>query len=264
MKYKIFVCSSSGIEFISHSSSIKAIPLELKPSNIEKYYESDINSDLFYSRARLDKKMNLIVNKRSTSDIKNIISQYENEETNIYILLSGFYNEDDKNALSSDKVFVYQYNLYGYTLAKMAISLEKSIKRKADYIYADMNYIKDNTFVFYTNPKVDKEYFYNTNTKNEIINNLSNSLHSYIDQGKYNIKVTNTTYNEYLNKLLNENKESHFFIEYTSSNSLYIKYYLELLQNSFPDTSIDLIQISPSFSSLLNENAIGVGYIKKE
>ncbi len=264
MKYKIFVCSSSGIEYISHSPLIRSIPLELKPSNIESYYENDLDFNLFYARAHLDKKMNLVVKKRTVEDIKNIILPYKNDETNIYILLSGFYNDDDCKELSSDKLFVFRYNLYGYTLAHMALMLEKSIKRKADYIYADLNYIKDNTFSLYLKPKNELEYFYDNDTKKEIISSLSNSLFSCIDQGNYNSKISNELYNNYLNRILSANKDNHFFIEYTNSNSLYLNYFLELLNNSFVDIPIDMIQISPSFSSLLNENAIGIGYIKKE
>ena len=160
MKYKIFVCSSSGIEFLLQSSAIKSIPLELKTSNIEKYYENELDYNLFYSRAHLDKKMKLNVNKRTIDDIKDLISQYTNEETNIYILLSGFYNKEDAMALKNDNVFAFQYDLYGYVLSRMAITLEKTLKKNIDDLYLDMNSIKDRTFMIYSTPKKDMEFFY--------------------------------------------------------------------------------------------------------
>lgn len=262
MKYKIFVCSSSGIEYLLHSSAIKSIPLELKTSNIEKYYESELDYNLFYSRAHLDKKMKLNVNKRTIDDIKDLISQYTNEETNIYILLSGFYNKDDAMALKNDNVFAFQYDLYGYVLSRMAITLEKSLKKNIDDLYLDMNSIKDRAFMIYSTPKKDMEFFYNDEKKKEISAIISNNLYSYIDKGIYNTKIINGSYNSYINRICS--KEEDFIIEYTNSNSLYVKYFEEILINFFPEISIKKIQISPSFSFILNENAIGVGYIKNE
>ena len=140
MNYRIYVCSSSGINNISHPSTIKSIPLILEPSLLESYLENnELNIDMFYTRARFDKRFQRKVEKRSTEEINEIIKKDKMDNMKIYILLSKFYSFEDANLLSNDNVYAFSYDLYGNALMSMALSLNNSIMNNHENIFSDLN-----------------------------------------------------------------------------------------------------------------------------
>ena len=264
MNYRIYICSSSGINNISHPSTIKSIPLLLQPSLIENYYENnELNIDMFYTRVKFDKRYKKKVNKRSVEEINEIIKKDKENNMNIYILLSKYYTDEDANELSIDNVYAFRYNLYGNALISMAMALNNAIANNDEKIYDGLNNIKNNYYAFYLEPNRDIEYKKKDfHTENEIFNALNKAKCYQISNGEFN--YINSNFNKLINPILNTRDKVKFFIEYVNQNSNYISYIENLIISKNPMAVVKRIQISPSFFNIIGENAIGVGYKKNE
>lgn len=264
MNYRIYVCSSSGINNISHPSTIKSIPLILEPSLIESYYDNgDLNIDMFYTRAKFDKRYQRKVKKRNIDEINEIIKKDKENKMTIYILLSKYYSDEDANALSCDNVFAFNYNLYGNTLISMALALNNAIQNDNEKIFDDLNKVKNKYYSFYLSPKRDIEFKKNDyNTENEIVSVFNKAKCYQITKGEFS--SINSNFDKLINPILETKDKIKIFIEYVNQNSNYISYIEKLILSKNPNAVVKRIQISPSFFNIIGENAIGVGYKKNE
>lgn len=262
MNYRIYVCSSSGINNISHPSTIKSISLILEPSFLESYLENnELNIDMFYTRARFDRRYQRKVKKRSTEEINEIIKKDKMDNMKIYILLSKFYSLEDANELSNDNVYAFSYDLYGNALMSMALSLNNSIMNNHENIFSDLNNDKNNYYSFYISLKNDMEYKKNDyNIENEIVKSLKKAKYYQISNGEFT--SINSNFDSLINPILNTKNKVKVFIEYVNQKSNYISYIEKMILSKNPMAVIKKIQISPSFFNIIGEKAIGVGYKK--
>ncbi len=263
MNYRIYICSSSGINNISHPPTIKSIPLILEPSLIEQYYEnSDLNNEMFITRARLDNRYKKNVKKRSIKEIKEIIKKDIENKMTVYILLSKYYSDEDSDLLSNDNVFAFNYDLYGNALISMALSLDNAISNNYEKIYDNMNIIKNSYYSIYFSPKNDIECQRHYKNIEDEINILFDKADAFqIIDGEFNSIIAN---NDYLLNEIDIIGIDNIYIEYTNQYSNYLNYLENLILAKNPKAVIKKIQISPSFFNIIGENAIGVGYIKNE
>lgn len=266
MEYKIFVCSSSGIDLVSHSNTISSIPINLSPSNIESYKENvDLKSDYYYVRRLFDKKIDTKVEKQSTNSINEIINKYKNKEMDIYILLSGYYDDIDSQALSVDNVYAFNYNVYGYTLLSMALALDEALKNREENPFIKLHSRLNNSKAVYLLPKKELIFRLNKNDLEiDIKKNLSNEAF-IIEDGDFIKKDDIDDIIKYIEYINASEDNYEIVMEYIDSTSLYLNYFENLILELRPYLKkIKKIQIAPSFSSLLNKYSFGITFIKLE
>ena len=162
MRTKILVSSDSGIDYMSHSYSIQALPSLIKFFEIEKYFDYiDMSSEKFFNRLRYDSKVKPEIVPMDIEFIQNDINIALESYDNVLIIVSSFL--DYKNLFDKlkeaygDQIDFYITEATGYILSTMAIECDKALKdnKSLDEAKKLMENIYNNSAMLILNPQID-------------------------------------------------------------------------------------------------------------
>ncbi|MBR6072584.1 MAG: DegV family protein [Acholeplasmatales bacterium] len=280
IKTKIFVFSSSGLDYVTHNPQVEVIPDIIKSFYDEIYYEgSELDTIQFYDRARYDRHFNPEI---LPCDLNTIFERMDNAISNKYerfiflVNTNGIidYSNEIEEVLrkySEYDITPIEINALSYPLAQLAIDCEKISK-----VTDNVNEIKDFVEKYKNSFKI---YFYSPKEnvlpsirridfdEDVIVSSKDGKLFVY--DGELN-EIKRNVQESYLEKMLSEysteieNEKVVPFILYTNRNSIYNDIFERVLLNKFPRLkSIKRAPIPAILGVKVGLNAIGLGYIKK-
>ncbi|MBE6137314.1 MAG: hypothetical protein E7176_02840 [Erysipelotrichaceae bacterium] len=273
MKTKIFVCSNSAIDYVSHNSNISPIPVRIIFSDEEQYEDYiDFSTDAFYNRIRLDKKARVRTEFKNYSDISDSIQKakkqgYEQvlfiippkDFSNLYVSISIAISEN-KDILCH----IYNADTILYPLAYMAIEANNMFTKGAslDDVIKRLDFINKNHFIcFFTHKYNESRLAFNKNYKKGKVKVLENGELVTLENErglpgyKKLLKLLDIEYDD---------REIIPFLLYTSKSSRYVELLEEDLLAINPIfKKLKMFPIAPAIGYQLGPNTIGVGFIYK-
>lgn len=269
MKTKIFVCSNSAIDYVTHDSNIEAIPVILSFSNEEKYEDYlDISTEAFYNRICVDKKAKAKPIFQNYSKISEHIDEAKKKgyEQVLFILSSKEFANlyvSTMIAVSEHKdinCYIYNANTVSYPLVYMAQEASKMFKNSSTYeeVFARLEDIRLNhQMLFY----VHKNDAAKTAIKNGKLYTIKDGELVLFPKEK-----GFTSYEQLVNIYSNINNSDEIipFLLYSSKTNILIELVLDLLIDINPNyKKMKSYPIAPGVGIKMGNNIIGLGYIKK-
>lgn len=273
MKTMIFVCSNSGIDYIPHAGNICSIPVILRLTEEEQYEDfSDVTTEAFYNRIRLDKKARVTPVFQNYAKICAYIDRCREEGYSqvLFILASKEFSDlyiPITIAISENTdicCYVYNSDTCCYPLAYMAIEAGTLFEKGCpiEVVMKELDSIKKNHHIFFFNPSYTKETeksfsrYYTQGTAVSLENGVLCPLKEKGVSGLDGI----------LNQFQRETADCNVipFILYTNKGTKYIPLLEEALGKM--DLSFKKVKsypIPPAVGIQASINAVGLGYIVK-
>ena len=274
MKTKIFVCSNSGIDYVTHSKNISAIPIIISFSKEEKYDDFiDMNSESFYNRITYDSSAHLSFEYQNYAKINEYIeiAQKEGYEQFLFILSAQeFCDLFVPVSIAVSDLADVQYKIFDsnsacFPLAYMAIMADEMFNngKTMDEVVVFLEHVKKNHHIFLFDPSYDYQY------GQKITQKIASGKLYEIDDGRI-LSVKKSKNNQSLLSLFQiyetETEDSDVipFILYMTKSSAYLPIIEEKLYKITPSAKkIKSYPIPAIIGSKIGLNSIGVGYIVK-
>lgn len=280
MKTKIFVFSSSGLDYISHVPQITVIPDVITSMYNEDYYEGNELTPLqHYERLRNDKYYNPTI---STVDSDYVNELIDTALANSYDRFVFFINDNDivnyspcVSKISEERreldITILRINALSYPLAHLVIEVEKKLRanENLDEIISFVNSYRNSFKIYFYAPKENvlpsvKRIDFDDDV---IASSTYGKVFLYdgnLIELKKDIKESNLEM--LLNNYVNDVKDSKVipFLLYTNKYSLYNEVLERKLLSIYPRIkSIKSFQVPIMLGSKVGNNAIGIGFVKK-
>ncbi len=280
MKTKIFVFSSSGLDYISHVPQITVIPDVITSMYGEVYYEgNELTPIQCFERMRNDKYFNPTP---SVVDSNYIEKQINSALSNSYDRFIFLVNDNDIVNYSKSvatvveerrelDITVLRVNALSYPLAHLAIEVEKMVRanENLDDVISYVNSYRDSFKIYFYSPK--------ENVLPSIKRiDFDDDVISSSTYGKVFL------YDGNLNEMKRDLKESNLemmikhyvedvtdskvipFLLYSNKYSLYNEVLERKLLAIYPRIkSIKTFQVPIVLGSKVGHNAVGIGFVKK-
>lgn len=280
MKIKILTSSSSGLDYIPHPNSISIIHDIIKYSDDELYKDYiELKSEAFYNKLKYDKKNHPEVLPAPKEEIRAMLDEALEEYDDVIIILPAIgivdYSDNVNDAIIGleKKVKVINSNLVGYSLANMALEVDKAIKAKDDLDGVVLSYSKSDreTATFFYAPLKDfviaydedvmDVQFFKHDTKGLIYElNCSTLIQLKVHDGNHQIQEI---FKRYL-KALGDSKGIPYIL-YSSEFSQYNNYMsLKFLSLYTKIKKVKSFPLPPSIGAKIGANVIGIGFVKKQ
>lgn len=272
MKTKIFVCSNSGIDYISHDNNISAIPVIIHFTDEEEYEDYiDVSYEAFYNRMRYSNPSLLETKFQTYNKINEYIAKakedgYEqilfllssNEFSNLYIpvTISKHENEDIP-------IYIYESNTCAYPLAYMALTANNFFLngKSIDDVYYALDLIKKNHRLLFFIPEYTNEYsskFYKK-YKNGVIFNIENGKIVAIDNTK---KISDIDFLYAIFKEEVEGMDANVFFQFTDKNTKYLPLMHEMLDDlDMGFKKVKSYPLAPAVGYKFGLNTLCIGYV---
>lgn len=255
------------------------IPDIIKSQYSERYCESsELDTIIFYERARNDKFFNPTVEIADYDSIKKIIEKSILQGYDRFILFENTNELADYSKPVNDilnkyvhlDITVIKVNALGYPLAHMAIDSEKIVKTtdSIDNVMSYINSVRDSFKVYFYSPKENVlPSIKRVDFDDDVISSSTNGKLFLYDGSLSEIKKDKESYLEKLFELYMEDIEDNKvvpFIMYTNNYSLYNDVIERKLLSIFLRLkTIKKYPIPAVLGQQVGYNAVGVGFIKK-
>ena len=280
IKTKVFVFSSSGLDYITHNQQVGVIPDIIKSFYDEIYYEgSELDTIQFYDRARYDRHFNPEI---LPCDLDTIYEIMDNAIGNKYERFIFLVNDNEIVDYSPEiEQVIKKYDKYevieikvdaiSYPLAQLAIDCEKIIKAtdSVEKVASYVNSYKDAFKIYFYSPKENVLPSMRRIDFDDDVIASSKDGKLFVYDGTIT-EIKRNVQESYLERLLEEfsNEVTRDkvvpFILYTNRNSIYNDIFERVLINKFPRLKgIKKAPIPAVLGVKVGLNAIGLGYIKK-
>ena len=277
MKTKIFVCSNSGIDYISHSKNISSLPVTIKFNAEEEYIDYlDAISDAYYNRVKHSKMkptIHPIKKDRVVEMLENTINaQYKHA---LFILSSEEFIQIEDIVLEAAEglnisIDIIKTNAISYPLASMTIEADKMLNKQNKRMKTVENRIReleDNyTIYIYSTDKAAKTINGNMLFEEEIVAPAENGdifiFNGQLSKVDKKLKLKFDDMISMFNKDIG-NEDVMPFILYNTKDSLYNDLLEEELLNIFGNLRyIKKYPIPPGVGNKFGVNTCMIGFIK--
>ncbi|MCR5112375.1 MAG: DegV family protein [Acholeplasmatales bacterium] len=279
MKTKIFVSSSSGLDYISHAPTISVLPDRIVFSSVEEYEDyAELKAPEFYTRLKYDNEAKPKILAAQYDSINKMIDQALKYKYEAFVVILNKF--DDKYYDVIKKIIekrpeinltIIGTSLLSYPLALGAIAADKMIKAGKTYPEVEqMLANRSDTFgIYFFSPDEDILPSIMKIEYDEDIELSGTNANSYIaDQNGITLVKKNKKvypYQQLIRLFFDaiKDKETEPFILCTDEYSMYAKTMEKRLESEYPGKEIKKYYLTPEFGCQLGCNVVAVGYTEK-
>lgn len=280
IKTKVFVFSSSGLDYLPHGSQISAIPDIIKSFYGEIYYDSiELDTIQFYDRARFDKYFLPEYESTSVEKIEEYIDNAISNKYERFIFLVNYNDVMDYTGVLNEvitkydkyEIYLLKINALAYPLAQLAIDVEKII-RSTDNIDEVIDYVnkyQESFKIFFYSPKENiLPSIKRIDFDDDVISSSNNGKLMMYDGNLVDVK--RNIQDSYIQRMLDsylkeiEGEKVFPFILYTNKDSIYNDILERKLMNIFPRIkNIKKFPVPVALGIKVGYNTVGLGFVKK-